>query len=224
MRFKSTRGFQDTEVTKPTPEQRPKFYPLRQVGSPWWLALYQYTFLNSSEFGYRSCLQNTNRDNKRGSHGKERREFQQISCEKTHRDKPDAHQNIPVLAPSIQNPQALDPDPKAGSGWGFKITSSTNDTTHQQNKTKNPMEKSTNVPNRHFPKPDIKRATSTGGEKKKQKTSITPKERNAYPNYSEVPPETCPNGISKSTINKSRGKCWEEGALQKCGFPCNLVP
>ena len=43
-----------------------------------------------------------------------------------------AHQNINfdhLRPPSKHNPQVLDPDPKARSGWGFKMTSLTPDTT-----------------------------------------------------------------------------------------------
>ena len=50
------------------------------------------------------------------------------------------------------------------------------------------MEKWAKVLNRHFPKEDIQRVTST-----EKKITIIHLERNANANYSEGPPHTCLN-------------------------------
>jgi len=90
----------------------------------------------------------------------------------------------------MHHPRALDLDPKAESGQGFRITSSTTDTTQQQDKTNNPSERREKVLNRHSLKPSIQRAISNGGKKK---ITISHEGRNAYTDYSWVPPDTCPN-------------------------------
>ena len=116
------KGFQATEVTKPTTATKTALLLggarrglcesflfislLALIHLPWLL----------SRSSYQGC-----RENKKKKAHMERKEwsFRRPLERKSAGMSTDAHQNTTFLPPSMHNPQALYLDPKARSGWGF---------------------------------------------------------------------------------------------------------
>ena len=90
------------------------------------------------------------RENKWGSHGEKRTDFQETSWEEKHRDERSCSPKYHHLTTFFYNPQVWSGS-QTSRGLGFDINSSTSDTTPQQNKSNNPTKKMDKTPECIFP-------------------------------------------------------------------------
>ena len=158
------------------------------------------------------------RKNLRGSHGNKRLEFHETYLEKEHRDWHSRSSKYQHFTTSARHCIRI---PKPRSGWGFKMNSSTADTTQQQNKTHNPTEKLAKDLNRHFHKPDVHRQTRTG----KIDPYLSLIEREMLIQM-KLRPQLTPLRMvvfSKSTNNNTWISFGEERDHLQCGWVCKLV-
>ena len=126
-------GFQATVFTKATTATKTDLCPRVPGGIPmtaFFIPAYQPSF---SQTCFKSCPPTRCREGKKEAQMERKgQNFRRPLERKSTRRSAVAHQNINFdhrRPPSKHNPQALDPDPKARSGWGFKMTSLTPDTT-----------------------------------------------------------------------------------------------
>ena len=148
--FSSHRGYQSHQSDKDPEWQRPRAPEGISVRA-FFISNYQPSF---SSPGFRSDLPTTCRERTKEAHMERKGQFQETSWEKKHTHEHSCSPKYNLLFTLQVYPTVTWPDPKARSGSGFKMTSSTPDTTQKQNENTSPIEKWAKYLNRYCPKPD----------------------------------------------------------------------